>query len=176
MVGRRRPPAPRRLLNLTIVMVLMGLWHGPGWNFILFGLMAGIGISLHEGIYLFTGRSRARPLFGKGPLSVAIAVALMNLHIFTLALLFRSPSIAHARAIVSDMLTGSWSVDPVVSIYAAAAVAIWVGCISRGVFHGAERKEMKMPAALRAGLWMVLLAVLLYGSPDTHQQFIYFQF
>ena len=35
---------------------------------------------------------------------------------------------------------------------------------------------MKMPAALRAGFWMVLLVVLLYGSPDTHQQFIYFQF
>ncbi len=176
IVGRRRPPAPRRLLNLAIVMILMGLWHGPGWNFVLFGLFAGIAISLYEGIYVFSGRSRARPLFGASPLSVIAAVALTNLHIVGLALLFRSPSVAHARAVVSGMLSGPWSIDPVVSIYAAAVIVIWAGCIARGVFHHNERREIKMPAPLRAGLWMVLIVLLLYCSPDTDQQFIYFQF
>ena len=37
-LGGNQKGLPRQLLNLVIVWLLSGLWHGAGWNFILWGL------------------------------------------------------------------------------------------------------------------------------------------
>ncbi|MCK9460909.1 MAG: hypothetical protein M0R80_14825 [Proteobacteria bacterium] len=176
LVGRRRPGTARRLANLVVVMVLVGLWHGPAWHFVAFGLAAGLSIAAYEGIYLFTGRSRAKPLFGGGLLASVSAVLLMHLLGFGLALLFRSPSLADAATIASGVARGGWSFNGLTAGYAAGAAAIWIACVARGAFHERGRRDLSMPAPLRALLWLALLLAILYGAVDTHQQFIYFQF
>jgi alginate O-acetyltransferase complex protein AlgI len=176
LVGRRRPGTPRRLLNLVIVLTLMGLWHGPAWHFVLCGLAVGLAVAAYEGVYLVTGRSRAKPLFGRGWLSAALAVSLMNLFTLVLVLLFRSQSLADVRAVASGLCCGSWSFDPVVAVYGVAAVLLWAICVATGLLSGETRKELPLAAPLRAVLWFALLLALLYGAVDTHQQFIYFQF
>lgn len=173
---RERPPAWRRLLNLSIVMILMGLWHGPGWNFILLGVGAGVGVALYEAAYMISGLPRSKPLFGASPLATVAAVGMTNLHIVILALLFRSPTVGHALEVAKGMVRGSWQMDPSVHVYGAAVLLIWAGCIARGIFHRDGRRDVKMPAPLRASMWIGLLLAILYGSPDTSQQFIYFQF
>ena len=45
--GSRRGPA-RRDLNLMIVWALTGLWHGAGWNFILWGVYFGVLLILEK--------------------------------------------------------------------------------------------------------------------------------
>jgi len=176
LVGRRRPGAPRRLLNLVIVLTLMGLWHGPAWHFVLLGLAAGLAVAAYEGVYLVTGRSRAKPLFGRGRLSAALAVSLMNLFTLALMVLFRAQSLGDVRAAAAGLFCGSWSFDPVVAVYGGAAVSLWGICVATGLLSGETRKERPLPAPLRAAVWFALLLALLYGAVDTHQQFIYFQF
>lgn len=36
------------LLNLTISMMIVGLWHGASWNFVVWGLYHGVGLSVHR--------------------------------------------------------------------------------------------------------------------------------
>ncbi|MEO6404034.1 MAG: MBOAT family O-acyltransferase [Ferruginibacter sp.] len=42
-------------INLLIVFFLSGLWHGAGWNFIVWGLLHGIGLIVYN---LISGRNR----------------------------------------------------------------------------------------------------------------------
>ncbi|RCK23012.1 hypothetical protein TH6_08180 [Thalassospira profundimaris] len=53
--GNRKGPS-RRYLNLTIVMLLAGLWHGASWQFVLWG-------GLHGGYLLVNHLWRALKLF-----------------------------------------------------------------------------------------------------------------
>ncbi|MBC7906360.1 MAG: MBOAT family protein [Rhodospirillaceae bacterium] len=48
-LGGGRVGAWRRYLNLMIVMVLGGLWHGAGWQFILWGALHGTYLMINHG-------------------------------------------------------------------------------------------------------------------------------
>jgi alginate O-acetyltransferase complex protein AlgI len=39
---------PRRILNAIIAMTLCGLWHGPNWNFLMWGFYQGAAAFLHS--------------------------------------------------------------------------------------------------------------------------------
>ncbi|WP_120495626.1 MBOAT family protein [Kiloniella sp. EL199] len=45
--GNRKGPV-RRYVNLTITMLLGGLWHGASWNFVFWGLLHGIYLSINH--------------------------------------------------------------------------------------------------------------------------------
>lgn len=47
-LGGNRVGKVRLLVNLFVVFVVSGLWHGAGWTFILWGAFHGIGIVLHR--------------------------------------------------------------------------------------------------------------------------------
>jgi len=53
-LGGNRRGAPRTYLNLWIVFVLSGLWHGASWNFIVWGMYHGLFLSLDK----LVGRDR----------------------------------------------------------------------------------------------------------------------
>lgn len=46
--GNRKGPS-RTYVNLLLTMFLGGLWHGAGWNFVLWGLLHGVALSIHRG-------------------------------------------------------------------------------------------------------------------------------
>jgi alginate O-acetyltransferase complex protein AlgI len=45
-LGGNRLGVPRRIANGLVAMMLCGLWHGPAWNFAIWGLYHGIGLSV----------------------------------------------------------------------------------------------------------------------------------
>jgi alginate O-acetyltransferase complex protein AlgI len=45
-LGGSREGSFRTVRNILIIFALSGLWHGAGWNYILWGLLHGIGLSL----------------------------------------------------------------------------------------------------------------------------------
>lgn len=52
-LGGNRKGLPRTVVNLLIVWLLTGLWHGASWNFVLWGLYFGVLIILEK---LFLGK------------------------------------------------------------------------------------------------------------------------
>jgi D-alanyl-lipoteichoic acid acyltransferase DltB (MBOAT superfamily) len=46
-LGGSRKGLPRTIVNGIIVFTLGGLWHGPAWTFVFWGLMHGIGLAAH---------------------------------------------------------------------------------------------------------------------------------
>ncbi len=47
-LGGSRNGLPNTCRNLVITFLIAGMWHGAGWNFILWGLMHGIGLAIHR--------------------------------------------------------------------------------------------------------------------------------
>jgi alginate O-acetyltransferase complex protein AlgI len=176
LVGRKRPGTAKRLFNLILVMTIAGLWHGPAWHFVAYGFVAGLGVALYDGTYLVTGRSRAKPLFGQGVLPTVAAMALMHLFGLVLIVLFRARSFADVGVVFRGIAAGAWTTDPVAAAYALAAVLLWSAIVARGVYYRDGRRDLGMPAPVRACFWFALVLAILYGAVDTNQQFIYFQF
>ncbi len=47
-LGGSRAGEGKTLRNLLIIFIVSGIWHGAGWNFILWGLLHGIAIVIHR--------------------------------------------------------------------------------------------------------------------------------
>lgn len=47
-LGGSRGAAPRVYVNILITMLISGLWHGAGWNFLVWGLWHGCLLALHR--------------------------------------------------------------------------------------------------------------------------------
>jgi alginate O-acetyltransferase complex protein AlgI len=62
--GNRRGRA-RTYLNLSITMVLGGLWHGASWTFVFWGLLHGLGLAAHR-LWKEQRPGERRPLHGVG--------------------------------------------------------------------------------------------------------------
>jgi alginate O-acetyltransferase complex protein AlgI len=87
-------------VSLLGVMTLVGLWHGPGWNYILWGSMHGAYLVLYR---IYESAKAARPEVGKSFL-VTTGWRLFTLVAITAAWVpFRSPNIHKAASILSSM-------------------------------------------------------------------------
>ncbi len=76
-LGGNRLGEFRRYLNLLLTMVLGGLWHGASWNFILWGAVHGLLLSINHLWRDFVGLGRGEGTLGKwiGQILTLIAVA-----------------------------------------------------------------------------------------------------
>lgn len=53
-LGGSRKGKKRQILNTMIVFLLSGLWHGASWNYVIWGLLNGLGV-------IFSGREKKSP-------------------------------------------------------------------------------------------------------------------
>jgi len=92
--GNRRGPR-RTYINLLVVMVLGGLWHGAAWNFVIWGGFHGVLLALE--------RARGkRSLFDPLPRPLRVA-GTFSLVLFSWVL-FRADSLSRAGEYLADML------------------------------------------------------------------------
>ncbi len=92
--GNRRGPA-RTYVNLFLVMLIGGLWHGAAWNFVIWG-------GLH-GLLLAAERVRGKAaLYGGLPRPLRIAMTFVI--VLVTWVFFRAPDLPQALAYLGDML------------------------------------------------------------------------
>lgn len=108
--GSRRGPAIR-IRNTFIVFGLCGLWHGPRWTYILWGLYAAFWVSL-EGIILKPCEQLAvrRGVDLKSPLVMLFRRFYMFLIFIPAAMLFRAESIGQFGTLLRAMLCNGYDV------------------------------------------------------------------
>jgi len=94
-LGGNRKGRVRTYVNLFIVMVLGGLWHGAAWNFVIWG-------ALHGALLGFERLRGKAALYGGLPAPVRVGVT------FTIVLItwvfFRAADLPHAARYLGDML------------------------------------------------------------------------
>ena len=60
-LGGNRVGRARQLLNILVVWMLTGFWHGAAWNFVVWGLMFAV-LLIKEKLWLLKPLSKCRPL------------------------------------------------------------------------------------------------------------------
>jgi alginate O-acetyltransferase complex protein AlgI len=182
-LGGNRVSGPRRYLNLLIVFLVSGLWHGANWTFVIWG-------GLH-GFYLIMGEA-TRPLRQK--LGLARGGPLAALPVFALAafawIFFRANTVGDAFYIVTHIpknlgadlaafFSGAglpgFSRAAVLGRLLAIAATLYIERLDARV--GIFTLVGRLPAALRLSIYFLLVySCLFLGLLSGHQQFIYFQF
>jgi len=102
-LGGSRHGNVRRYLNLTITMLLGGLWHGAGWTFVIWGGLHGVYLTVNHGWHNFR-RSLGHDLkkstwWGSGMARLVTFVAVVLAWVF-----FRAGSLDGAIAMSGSML------------------------------------------------------------------------
>lgn len=155
--------------NLLLTMLLGGLWHGAGWQYVIWG-------GLH-GLYLALERF-ARDRFGFDPAALRVLrvpYLLLTLAAVVLAWIpFRAPDLGYAVAYLGSMVGGGFSLSVDQQFAVAGFVAlVLVQCGVRD--RGFDSTVARLPAPALAGVLALLLVAIVLSPGETHA-FIYFQF
>ena len=159
-LGGNRHGGARRYLNLMITMVLGGLWHGAGWNFLIWGALHGVFLGIHGAWGSLAARLRL-PVQSAAWRIVATAITFVA--VCTAWVFFRAPDLAGALAIVDGLYGGNGValpdalarfLVPVQPLLAAMNVSFYLGGGS---------------AFVDGWSWICLAALLAFACPNTQQ-------
>lgn len=181
--------APWRLyLNLLIVFVVSGLWHGANWTFVIWGALHGFYSAL--AVYgsrwwpqtnaLRAGQESAFQPFSWGKLGQI----LLTFHLVLFAwIFFRANSIGDAFTLIGNAtqlaplnLGSIVLINPNQWLIALGAIGILLAVDFWHAHVGVAQAMARQPIWLRWGIcYLVLIAILAFGEYRA-QDFIYSQF
>jgi alginate O-acetyltransferase complex protein AlgI len=172
--GNRKGPR-RTDFNLMATMVLGGLWHGAGWNFIVWGLFHGLGLMVHKhwSRHVRTDRLTGASAIAWGGFSWAFTLLFASF----LWIPFRTADFSMTMVYLSGMFSSGgvhWLHTTTLLVLAAMVIwhALWaVGSRVISVVPTDRPFEWRP-------LWTlgILLLLILMFAPFQASPFIYFQF
>lgn len=174
--GNRRGPI-RTYVNLMLVMVLGGLWHGAALTFVVWGLLHGLALAVERRLAL-NRMSKASPLVYRVSWFVVVqAVVLMTW------IVFRSSTMEEASLVLSGIFASSFrplKFDAVLPILCATPIVV---AHLKGLFSENPFAMWQRPAFAKHTLQpigqAILTAVMLVSVLTCYAQssdFMYFQF
>ena len=174
---RGRKGKARLYGNLLLVMVLVGLWHGANWTFILWGVYQGallIGCRVFQKVSAGTRLARVMSYRFFQPLNIA----LMFLFVTAGAALFRAGSIQQSGRIICALLglDGIGGVD----VLTMGTIVLFLIALILAVLE--ERRQIfermvLAPAFVQIPAYLLIFLCLeLFSVTEQSPPFIYFQF
>jgi alginate O-acetyltransferase complex protein AlgI len=121
--GNRKGPR-RTYVNLMLVMLLGGLWHGAGWTFVVWGALHGVGLAAE---HWWSERRDGTPT--SPPRGWALAWRRLATFNFVCLgwVFFRAESLADAFAVLGQIATGWTQAPELVSAGVVLAIAVGIG-------------------------------------------------
>lgn len=164
----------RWALNILIVFAVSGLWHGAGWNFVLWGLFSGIAMVIHR---IFRNKGYRLWSFVGWLMTFGMMVFIWMFFYITDANLLN-----HSLAVISD--TANYNVAHYKAELANHSVRSIISFIFITfsfiviIFEYVSGKKSKNPyeLLLSAPACAVMLFLLLVIPASSDSQFIYFAF
>jgi alginate O-acetyltransferase complex protein AlgI len=188
-LGGNRVTIPRWYLNLFIVFLVSGLWHGANWTFVIWGMLHGFYLVFGLITAGFRKRLNAKILIGK----LKIVQVMTTFLLVTFAwIFFRANTVSSAFYIAKHIFTGL--PDLIKKIIHHQAVLEDLGLakaellfsvvlilLLETVHYFQSRMDLtkvfeKKPLYLRWAFYYAVIAVIFFLGVFENRQFIYFQF
>jgi len=157
--GNRNGPV-RRHLNLVTTMLLGGLWHGAGWNFVIWGALHGGFLVVN---HAWKGVSHRLPWRMPYGLSKVFAGILTFACVVVAWVYFRAPDLATANRVALGML-GVWGIA-IPEAIARHLGGVWqvVENFGVGTFLGGGT------AFIETWVWVAIGAAIAFLFPNTQE-------
>jgi len=176
-LGGNRRGRVRTYINLMLTMMLGGLWHGAGMNFVLWGGLHGIALCIHK-VWL------ARKNKGSGGIVTRIA-GIMGTFVFVCLcwVFFRAENMTTAMQVFAKLFVWTDGVRHMYTWAVAAPVLLMVGTLwcmrfgrdEKGVIHGVL-PEFRAGTFLGTLGFALLVGFTMLTMYTGDSPFIYFQF
>jgi D-alanyl-lipoteichoic acid acyltransferase DltB (MBOAT superfamily) len=168
------PPRIQEAITLLVTWVTLGLWHGAGWNFLVFGAAQAGLVMAHNTLTRAIPKSWRR---GKESRTHAIIATVVTFHLVVLTFaLIRAPSLGEYW----DLLRALTAFSPgvlvsfEVMVYGAAALAIVAVADTVARFKpGFDAWRGVIPRTVITGALLILVVTI---GNDDGRAFIYFRF
>ena len=171
------------MLAIIINMVVVGLWHGANWTFVIFGLFHGLlFIPLILRGSIFKKKKLRVNRFGLPSLNDFFKIIGTFLLVTFSLIIFRAKSVSQAISYISEILSPSLFTKPIFTYKLQAlttiifiAIFILVEWKGREGQYAIAHLGIKWKRPIRHALYYaIIIAIFLFGGKE--QQFIYFQF
>ncbi len=165
--------------NLFLTMLLGGLWHGARWNFVIWGGLHGLYLTLHK---FWLARRGLKPATGKPARfnwRALVGVALTFLLVDFTWIFFRCSSLGQAVEYIQGILVwrGGWRAFP---LFLAAKLLFYAGLTLAtdlpAYRHDSQERMLAWPLPVRSLAYAGMLILLILLRPLDDTPFIYFQF
>ena len=187
-LGGSRCSRPRHALNLFIVFMVSGLWHGASWTFVVWGALHDI----YRVVGILTEKKRNKLVCRAGfepdsRLVRGVRRVITFILVSFAWIFFRANSIGDAFTLIETLFTGVGTfsetvslmgIDPIGAVTVISALVILAVTDKMLVY---ENENDNSAVFVRDGafvyfIWIILLGFLLLLSKDMASTFIYFQF
>ncbi|MGL4606301.1 MAG: MBOAT family O-acyltransferase [Eubacteriaceae bacterium] len=174
-LGGNRVQLPRLFLNLCIVWLLTGLWHGASWNFVVWGGYYGL-LLFVEKVFLIKYLEKTPKFF-------------QHFYAMTFVIIgwvfFASPDLIYALQFLKTLffMTGQPIIDSFGLYYLSSSFILLIICIpcATPLIHNLyqklihQEKPWIIPTALIINAVVMFLSVA-YLVTETYNPFLYFRF
>lgn len=194
-LGGNRVSMPRRYMNLVVVFLVSGLWHGANWTFIIWGALHSVFVVIGGLTNKIREKIRSFLFFGKINWLDNLIQKSITFSLVTVAwVFFRANSVDEALFIIKKMpsflselsiLKSGWkqfyaincSNLPLKTIFWSLLYILFMESV-----HYLQSKQSpdvffkKQPLMVRWGVYYLLVFIILYFGVFENKDFIYFQF
>ena len=173
--GNRRG---NRYVNLTVTMVIGGIWHGSGLNFLIWGFFHGIGLAF---VHLFGQIKRKIATNdasqGQGKALWRVLSWLLTFNFVTLLwVFFRAKDFDGACRVLQSVTHSHEGTAYPVQVLLIMALGLLMQWIGPACFRSFAAFQEKLPWSLQAVVVGILGGLILNLGPEGVLPFIYFNF
>ena len=163
-LGGNRKGKFHTYLNMSITMVVSGLWHGAAWTFVIWGALHALG-------RIITRELEQTSFYVK---KVPDIVKLLIVFIFINLtwIFFRSPTFAQALYVIKKIITGPYENPQFPLVGLVLIFSVW---LYQFVYESKFRNILETRTVRIIGVVAMLICILIVSS-DSAQPFIYQQF
>jgi len=180
-LGGNKKSESRTYLNIAVVMILGGLWHGASWNFVIWGMLHGAYLVIHK---LISDRfpSLNNKLFFKSKIGTLICILITQYFVFLAWIPFRANNLDHTIYSMQKFILFDFQTNGFISLifqqkFSVGLIILFI------ILHIVSYKKYNIVEhinKLRLRYWTMILIVILgavvFSYEGNPEDFIYFRF
>ena len=173
-LGGNRKGALRTYINLSIVFLATGLWHGAAWNFVAWGV--------YNGVFMLIERFKLKEILDKNKFKFINHIYLIFVVLIGWVL-FRAPSLTYAIEYIKLMFSFDFSfvnIDADMIFNMKNLIIFIFAVLFSGVIQGIIKKYNikfeKIKVCENFVILLLFLICIMMLISNTYNPFIYFRF
>lgn len=184
-LGGSRRGLGRTCLNLLIVMLIAGIWHGAAWGFVVWGSLHGLALVIHRLTAALSDRSEPLKNWWRSIPGTVMAWAVTQFMVFTTWIFFRLPDLKESSLVVQRLWGHTADLQFAQKVYVESlhidrlqlTWLLWLLVAGMALAYGLNR-GLKLQLAWTVKILLVPLCLFAAWllAPNQTPPYIYFDF